>query len=85
MRSLEILDTGPEVAYDEIGELAAQLAQCPVAYVSFMDDDRLWLKAKYGLPPGLNQCPREIAFCATTICGTEMVVAPDLDGGFPVQ
>jgi len=78
VRSLEILDTSPEVAYDEIGELAAQLAQCPVAYVSFMDDDRLWLKAKYGLPPGLNQCPREIAFCATTICGTEMVVAPDL-------
>jgi class 3 adenylate cyclase len=43
-----------------------------------MDDDRLWLKAKYGLPPDLNQCPREIAFCATTVCGTEMVVASDL-------
>ncbi|MGX9576797.1 hypothetical protein [Mesorhizobium sp. f-mel] len=43
-----------------------------------MDDDRLWLKAKYGLPPNFNQCPREIAFCATTVCGTEMVVAPDL-------
>ena len=52
--------------------------QCPVAYVSLMDDDRLWLKAKYGLPPGFNQCPREIAFCTTTVCGTEMVVAPDL-------
>ena len=24
---------------------------------AFMDDDRLWLKAKYGLPPDLNQCP----------------------------
>ena len=43
-----------------------------------MDDDRLWLKAKYGLPPDFNQCPREIAFCATTVCGTEMVVASDL-------
>src|SRR5258708_9394760 len=43
-----------------------------------MDDDRLWLKAKYGLPPGLNQCPREISFCATTVCGAEMIVAPDL-------
>jgi adenylate cyclase len=50
------LDTNPEVAYDEIGELAAQLAQCPVAYVSFMDDDRLWLKAKYGLPPRMLGC-----------------------------
>jgi adenylate cyclase len=78
VRSLNLLDTAPEVAFDEIGELAAQVTQCPVAYVSLMDDDRLWLKAKYGLPPGFNQCPREIAFCTTTVCGTEMVVAPDL-------
>ena len=70
--------TAPDIAYDEIGELAAQICQCPVAYISIMDDDRLWLKAKYGLPPDLNQCPREISFCATTVCGAEMIVAPDL-------
>ena len=78
VRALNILDTAPDIAYDEIGELASQICQCPVAYVSFMDDDRLWLKAKYGLPPDFHQCPREIAFCATTVCGTELVVAPDL-------
>ncbi len=78
VRSLNILDTAPEIAYDEIGELAAQICRCPVAYFSLMDDDRLWLKAKYGLPPGFNQCPREIAFCATTVCGGEMVMSPDL-------
>jgi adenylate cyclase len=78
VRALNILDTAPDIAYDEIGELAAQICQCPVAYISFMDDDRLWLKAKYGLPPDFNQCPREIAFCATTVCGTELVMAPDL-------
>lgn len=78
LRALNILDTAPNVAYDEIGELSAQLCQCPVAYIGFMDDDRLWLKAKYGIPPDFNQCPREISFCATTVCGTEMVIAPDL-------
>jgi adenylate cyclase len=78
VRGLDILDTAPEIAYDEIGELAAEACQCPVAYVSFMDDDRLWLKAKYGLPPDFNQCPREISFCATTVCGSEIVVASDL-------
>jgi class 3 adenylate cyclase len=78
VRSLNLLDTAPDIAYDEVGELAAQICQCPIAYISLMDDDRLWLKAKYGLPPDLNQCPREIAFCATTICGSEMIVAPDL-------
>ena len=54
VHSLNILDTAPDVAYDEIGELAAQICRCPVAYVSFMDDDRLWLKAKYGLPPDFD-------------------------------
>ena len=78
VRALNILDTTPDVAYDEIGELAAQICQCPVAYVGLMDDDRLWLKARYGLPENFHQCPREIAFCATTICGTEMIVVPDL-------
>ncbi len=78
VRGLDILDTAPEIAYDEIGELATQICRCPIAYVALMDDDRLWLKAKYGLPPGFNQCPREISFCATTICGTEMIMVPDL-------
>ncbi|TIQ04273.1 MAG: hypothetical protein E5X61_34340, partial [Mesorhizobium sp.] len=61
VRALNLLDTPPEIAYDDIGELAGQICRCPVAYVSLMDDDRLWLKAKYGLPPNFNQCPREIA------------------------
>jgi class 3 adenylate cyclase len=78
VRAANILDTAPDIAYDEIGELAAEICQCPVAYLGFMDDDRVWLKAKYGLPPDFNNCPREISFCATTVCGTEMVVAPDL-------
>lgn len=78
VRALNILDTTPDIAYDEIGELAAQICQCPVAYIGVMDDDRLWLKARYGLPPNFHQCPREIAFCKETVCGTELVVAPDL-------
>lgn len=78
LRATGLLDSAPEIAYQDIGELAAQLCQCPVSYVGFMDDDRLWLKAKYGLPPDFNQCPREIAFCTSTVCGVEMVNAPDV-------
>lgn len=78
VRATGLLDSGPEIGYSDIGELAAQICQCPVSYVGFMDDDRLWLKAKYGLPPDFNQCPREIAFCTSTVCGVEMVNAPDV-------
>jgi adenylate cyclase len=78
VRATGLLDSAPEIAYDDIGQLAAQICHCPVSYVGFMDDDRLWLKAKYGLPPDFNQCPREIAFCTSTVCGVEMVNAPDV-------
>ena len=78
LRALEILDTAPEIAYDEIAELAAQICGCPVAYISFIDDDRRWLKAKYGLPPQIIEAPREAAVCSTTICGTDVFVVPDM-------
>jgi class 3 adenylate cyclase len=78
LRSFGILDSLPEIGYDDACQLAAQICQCPVSYIGFMDDDRLWLKSKYGLPPDFEECPREIAFCRITICGVEMVVSPDL-------
>jgi class 3 adenylate cyclase len=78
LRALDILDTPPDPAYDEIGELAAQICKCPVGYISFIDEERVWLKAKYGLPPDFVGSPREIGFCSTTICGAELVNVPDL-------
>jgi adenylate cyclase len=78
LRALEILDTAPEIAYDEIAELAAQICGCPVAYISFIDDNRRWLKAKYGLPSDANDALRKAAVCATTICGIDVLVVPDM-------
>jgi adenylate cyclase len=78
LHALDILDTAPEVAYDEIAELAAQICGCPVAYISFIDDRRRWLKAKYGLPPDTVDAPRQVAVCSTTICGVDVLVVPDM-------
>ena len=78
LRALDVLDTAPEIAYDEITELAAQICGCPVAFISFIDGDRRWLKAKYGLRPGVSEAPRETAVCATTICGADVMVVPDM-------
>jgi len=78
VRRYAILDTAPEIPFDDVGELAARICQCPVSYVAFAEHDRLWFKAKYGLPPDMTGCPRDIAFCQVTICGTEMVLSPDL-------
>ena len=46
LHALDIIDSGPETAYDEIAELAAQLCGCPAAYISFIDDDRRWHKSE---------------------------------------
>ena len=78
LRALDIMDSPPEIAYDEIAELAAQICGCPIGYISFIDDDRRWLKAKYGLPSEVTNAPRGATVCSTTICGAEMFVVPDM-------
>lgn len=78
LRSYRIMDTAPEAVFSEIGDLAAQICGCPVSYVSFVEDDRFWFKSKYGLPEDFEGCPREIAFCSVTICGSELVLSQNL-------
>ena len=78
LRALDILDSPPETAYDEIAILAAQICQCPIGYISFIDDNRRWLKARYGLPSEVTDAPRGATVCSTTICGSEMFVVPDM-------
>ena len=76
--SYRIMDTPPEIAFNEIGELAAQICGCEVSYVSFIQGDRFWFKAKYGLAADFTGCPRELAFCSITVCGSELVISPNL-------
>lgn len=72
-----ITDTPPEIAYDDIAELAAQLCQCPIGLINIIADTREWLKAKYGLPPNLSYLPRGTA-CSTAICQNNILTVPDL-------
>jgi adenylate cyclase len=78
LRAYRIMDTPPENVFTELGELAAQICECPISYVSFIEEDRFWIKAKYGLPEEFESCPREIAFCSVTVCGAELVYSPNL-------
>ncbi len=73
-----ILDTAPELPYDEITELAAQICQCPVAVIGIIDEKRDWLKSKYGLPQDFTEAPRNAVVCATAICGSDLICVPDL-------
>ena len=78
LHSLDILDSAPEIAYDEIVELAAQVCGCAIACISFIDGDRRWIKASYGLPVATSEAPREAAVCSTTIAGADLFTVPDM-------
>ncbi len=71
LRDLGILDTLPEDGYDQIVELVASLCDTPISLVSFVDHDRQWFKAAYGLK--LSETPREISFCAHSILGDDIL------------
>lgn len=78
VKSYRLLDTAPEISYDEISELAAEICGCPVAVIGLVDETRDWKKSTYGLPPDFRSLPRELSICSATICGGALVISPDL-------
>ena len=78
LKSYAVLDTAPEVCFDDITELAAEILGCPVSFIEFMDADRQWFKSKYGLPEEYIETPRDIAICNTVICQGNLLCVPDL-------
>jgi class 3 adenylate cyclase len=78
VRSYEAFRSPPEPAFDDLAELAAQLAHAPIAFVNIMEESNGWLKAKHGLPPELTEVPRGAVCCAHAICRSDILVVPDL-------
>jgi diguanylate cyclase (GGDEF)-like protein len=77
----QILDTASEKIFDHITYLATQLCDVSIALVVFVDKDRQWFKSKSGVPEELKdiqETPRDIAFCAYTILGDDILEVPDL-------
>lgn len=73
-----IMDSAPELVFDEITELAAQILDCPISFIDFINEDRQWFKSKYGLPEDIIETPRDVAICATTICQNDLLLVSDL-------
>ena len=74
--SYNILDTPPEIDYDEITQLAATICNCPISAISLIDEDRQWFKSAIGL--GVNFTAREISFCTHAIVEPNKIfIIPD--------
>lgn len=68
MHDLAILDTPPELAYDDLAALASVCCQSEIAAVNFVDDKRHWTKAIIGVEGGQgSSVSGELSFCAATV------------------
>ena len=75
LRSYEVLDTSPELLYDDITVLASAICGVPIALVSLLDSDRQWFKSRVGLDA--SETPRDISFCGHVIEGRELFEVPN--------
>lgn len=75
LRTLEVLDTPPEQVFDRITRVLASTLGVPVALVSLVDEHRQWFKSCVGLD--IRETPRDVAFCAHTIHGSDTLVVED--------
>lgn len=62
-----ILDTDPDPNFEAIVRVAREVVNVSTAVISFVDEDRQWMKAATGLFASGDQTSRESAFCNHTI------------------
>jgi signal transduction histidine kinase len=65
LKRYHILDTQPEVQYDEITALAAAICEAPISLLTLVDKDRQWFKSAHGL--NITETDREYSFCSVAI------------------
>jgi len=75
LRSFRVLGTSCEQGFDDIAHLAALMCDTAVAVIAFIDDQRIWFKAKIGLE--LDEIPRDGSFCAHAILQSDVLIVPD--------
>jgi len=75
LQDYQILNSIDEVEFDRITELASLICETPISLISLIDKDRQWFKSKVGL--GVNETPRELAFCRYAILDQTIMEVKD--------
>lgn len=71
-----IAGTAPEPRFDAIAQLAAQLFDTPMAFITLVEKDIQRFKAVHGID--MPDIARSISFCTHTIQGEDVFVVPDM-------
>lgn len=76
LRALHALDSGSDRRFDRIARMAALILRAPRAAVVLVDQDRLWHKARIGIPSG--EYPRAGSVADLMVQTGETVFSPDM-------
>lgn len=76
LNSFAILDSPPEINFDQLAQLASAVCMTPIALISFIDSERQWFKSSVGI--NLHEIPRHLSACNVTIGMHDMYEIPDL-------
>ena len=75
LEKYKILDSDPEIAFDDLALLASHICETPMAAITMVDRDRQWFKSRLGLP--LQETARSISFCSHAIDQRGIFIVPD--------
>jgi len=78
LKSFNILNTPPEKSFNNIAKLSAQFFDLPMAFISFVDTDHVFLKAAIGFESGGNS-PRSDSLCTLAILNDSVTVIDDFN------
>jgi predicted PurR-regulated permease PerM len=81
LHALNVLDSPPEEAFDNITRKVARVLQVPIALITLVDRDRQWFKSQVGLPEDLAKsryAPRESSVCGHVVADGESIVVEDI-------
>lgn len=75
LAAYRILDTPREAAYDDLVAIATAICDVPMAFVSLVDRDRQWFKAKIGLED--TETSRDLSFCGHALLAPDTLMVVD--------
>jgi GAF domain-containing protein len=76
LHKFAIVNTTPELVFDNYTAWAAQLFNTPIALISLVDEDYVWFKSRTG-GPEISGLMRSESMCSAAISTDEMVVISD--------
>lgn len=78
LKQYQILETAPDISFDEITELAASITDAPKAMINLIYKDEQWSKSIVGLSENLRKFPRNKSVCQYTIHESSVFEIQDL-------